>query len=158
MKTYSLIKGFSLMELMVTIAIVAIVTTTALPSFQSMFDTYHVRSQTNNFISALKLARTEAMRRGENIKVCNSNSNQSDCGSSGDWQYGWVARNSSVLKSWKKDDTSTMINADADSIEYTKYGRITASTNLNFEFTRNSCIRKVSVKRTGRAAADQSGC
>ena len=62
-------KGFSLVELMAVLAIGAIILTAAIPSFQSMVVRNSIATQTNDFLLALTLARSEAMRRGTTVSV-----------------------------------------------------------------------------------------
>ena len=59
--------GFTLLELMVTIAVLAIISTIAIPSFQSMIDSRRVNGVALEIVGDLRLARTEAMRRGQEV-------------------------------------------------------------------------------------------
>ena len=56
-------RGLTLLELMVTIAVLAVLATIAIPSFQETIRSNQVASQTNELISLLHLARNEAVRR-----------------------------------------------------------------------------------------------
>ena len=66
-------KGFTLIELMIVIAIAAILMTLAAPSFSLMINNSKVTSATNEFIGSLNLARSEALKRSNNVSVCKSN-------------------------------------------------------------------------------------
>lgn len=61
--------GFTLIELMVTVAILAIVLAVGVPSFQRFIRDNQVRTDTNAFISGLQLARSEAVKRGTQVSV-----------------------------------------------------------------------------------------
>ena len=63
--------GFTLVELLVTIALASIVITLGVPSFQDVVKRNRVTSETNAFIGALSLARSEAVKRGVHVRVCN---------------------------------------------------------------------------------------
>ena len=61
-------KGFSLVELMVVIAVAAIFMTLAAPSFQEMLNGMRVRSTAETFNQGLQLARSEAIKRNDRIE------------------------------------------------------------------------------------------
>lgn len=56
--------GFTLIELMVVLALVAIVAFVALPGFNSLIDNNRQSTATNSMIGMLNYARSEAVRRG----------------------------------------------------------------------------------------------
>ncbi|MBN2886034.1 MAG: GspH/FimT family pseudopilin, partial [Chromatiaceae bacterium] len=66
-------RGVTLLELMVTLAIVTIVTTIAVPSFQSVIRNNRAATLSNDLLSALNLARSESVTRGKRVTVCKSN-------------------------------------------------------------------------------------
>jgi type IV fimbrial biogenesis protein FimT len=57
-------KGFTLIELMISLGILAILATMAVPSFQGVIEKNRVTSQANALLSAVQTARSEAVRRG----------------------------------------------------------------------------------------------
>jgi len=63
-------RGFTLVELMVTIAILAILATIGLPSFQRLIADYRVSSQANGVQGLLQFARSEAVKRRQSVSVC----------------------------------------------------------------------------------------
>lgn len=65
-------KGFSLVELMVTVAVLGIVAAIAAPSFANMIRHNQLVSSSNEMIAALQLARTEAVSRRVTATVCPS--------------------------------------------------------------------------------------
>ena len=62
-------RGFTLLELMVTVAVAAILTTVAVPGFRDLVQNNRVTSQTNELVAALTMARTEAIKRGRAVEV-----------------------------------------------------------------------------------------
>ncbi len=81
------IKGLTLVELMITLAIAGILIATAAPSMREFIQNNRSATQINELQATLNLARSEAIKRNTGITVCKS-SNGSSC--SGDWQDGWI--------------------------------------------------------------------
>lgn len=80
--THSKQLGFTLVELMVAIAIMAIVIAFAVPSFEQIRNGNRLSSGANDLLTALQLARTEAIRRNRAITFCPTDPGQTDCLSS----------------------------------------------------------------------------
>ena len=85
------LSGFTLIELMVTITILAILLAIGVPSFGSMIRSGQVASETNTFLAALNSARSEASKRGLPVTVCAaSDKSLTACGDGSGWQTnGW---------------------------------------------------------------------
>jgi len=85
--------GFTLIELMVTLTVVAIVASFGIPAVQSMLRNNRLSAQANELVSALSFARTEAMKRGGIVTVCRSATATGAtpaCGGGSGWEDGWV--------------------------------------------------------------------
>lgn len=70
--------GFTLVELMVTIAVAAILVAVALPSFQRMTSNNNITNMYYDLMAALHNARSEAVTRGAPIRVKATSTNWSD--------------------------------------------------------------------------------
>lgn len=68
--------GFTLIEMMVTIAVTAILLSLAMPSFQTMIERNRVESVVNAFSNSLLHARSEAATRNKRVVVCNTANTQ----------------------------------------------------------------------------------
>lgn len=82
-------KGFTLIELIVVMAIVAIAAMIAIPSFNGVITNNAVTTATNDLVSALNLARSEAVTLAGNVTVCKS-ANQTACTTANNWEQGWI--------------------------------------------------------------------
>jgi type IV fimbrial biogenesis protein FimT len=81
--------GYTLVELLVALAVAAILVTVAVPGFAGLLAEQRVITTTNRFISALNLARTEAIRRGGRVTLCASADGMT-CGPADGYGDGWL--------------------------------------------------------------------
>ena len=82
--------GFTLLELMITLAVLAILTAIAVPSFQTLLERNRLTSATNDLLGALMMARSNAVTRRVITRVCPS-TNASTCATGTvNWATGWI--------------------------------------------------------------------
>jgi type IV fimbrial biogenesis protein FimT len=80
--------GFTLVELMVTIAIAAILLMIAVPSFTTMLENNRETSAANSLVNALTDARNNALRTGASVTICPT-ANPTDTICAANWNTGW---------------------------------------------------------------------
>jgi type IV fimbrial biogenesis protein FimT len=87
-------RGFTLVELIITLAVAAIVMTIGVPTFREVIRNNRIVTQTNELVTALNLARTEAIKRGIQVTMCKTNytgaTPPTDCSTSAAWNDGWI--------------------------------------------------------------------
>ncbi|MFZ5594347.1 MAG: GspH/FimT family pseudopilin [Pseudomonadota bacterium] len=165
--------GFSLVELMVVLAIAAIIATIAVPSFRSTLQNNRLASQANDFVATLHLARGEAVKQGRRTTVCVSD-NQTSC-SGTDWAKGWLAwadtngdaamQTSEIIRVHEALGGATLTSLEAvASIQYLPSGflNIPAGSSRGFQLSASGCtgneVRTITVIPTGRANISRSAC
>ncbi|HEY6644457.1 GspH/FimT family pseudopilin [Povalibacter sp.] len=82
--------GVTLLEMLTTVAIVAIVGGIAAPSFAGILRDSARTTAVNSFVHALYLARSEAIKRGKTVSLCKSSDGQTCSNRAQTWSSGWM--------------------------------------------------------------------
>ncbi len=84
-------RGFTLVELMVTLAVAGVLLAVGVPGFTRLIKDNRLSSSVNELAGSLNLARMEAVRRGARVVLCKSE-DQTTCSTSGSvgWDAGWI--------------------------------------------------------------------
>ena len=84
-------RGFTLVELLITISLLAIVLAVGIPSFQELIRSNQASALGVEFSRDVSRARAEAISTNRCVKMCQSNAGSGTCATSdNDWQRGWV--------------------------------------------------------------------
>ena len=85
--------GFTLLELLVTLAIVGVLAAFAAPNMSTIVRNHRITTLTNDFIAELGFVRSEAIKRGLNVELCATNSKDTPltCDNQANWHEGWTA-------------------------------------------------------------------
>jgi type IV fimbrial biogenesis protein FimT len=82
--------GYTLIELLMTMSVAAIVAMIGVPSFRYVTNSNRIAGEINGLVGDLQLARAEAIKEGRNVTVCVSNTAGTGCSTAPTWQSGWM--------------------------------------------------------------------
>ncbi len=82
-------RGFTLIELMLSLSIAAVVLSVAVPSFSDFVASHRHAAEVNRFLRSIHLARSEAIKANHRVVLCKS-SDAAECATSGGWEQGWI--------------------------------------------------------------------
>jgi type IV fimbrial biogenesis protein FimT len=173
MKTQS---GFTLIELMVTLAVGIVVLALGLPAIMSMMSTNQAAGYANDLVGAMRLARSEAVKRGVSVTICASNATQTAC-SGNDWNNGWIVfsddnansvydAGETIHRVWSiPTDQRPNLEFETSSpnaIRYTSSGANALDAQTTFAFQKSDChaaqARQITISRMGRPTLDLVTC
>lgn len=99
--------GFTIIELMMTLVVAAIILALAAPSFRDFIANNRLTTTTNNFITAISFARSEAVKRANVVRVVAVSPS-----SGNEWGGGWqvVDNGGNVIRLFQSD--SSIITMD----------------------------------------------
>ncbi|MFC4260134.1 GspH/FimT family pseudopilin [Marinobacter lacisalsi] len=162
--------GFTMIELLITIAILGIILAFAVPSFQTMIENNRVTSQANSLLSAVNHARTEAIKRGVVVSVQRdgaagfANGYCVVAGALGNWNTCADARGAnSLLREFEAPGAVTITDGGATGVSFDGRG-FRASGGFSVQLEPPTCVagenrlRQVEVSLAGRARLMQGAC
>jgi type IV fimbrial biogenesis protein FimT len=156
--------GFTLFELMVTLAVAALILSLGVPGFRNFIQNNRATTHTNDLVTALNLGRSEATRRGASILLCSSSDGET-CSGSNDWSSGWIVRRSAgaVLRTWpERSGGDGVLTANVSQIQFQARGSLAGGTVPLLQIRLPDCSgdqgRDVSVNMAGRIAVTRVTC
>ena len=153
-------RAFTLIELMVTIAILVIIATLAAPNLSQMLHNTKVNTSSGDILSFLQQSRTEAIRLGKTVTVCGS-SDGSSCLSANktNWSTGLIATHSGSTTPIQKltFDSSQLSITGPETITFNTFGSTTAEHEITVTIP-DANTYSVCVEVIGRAFKSKTGC
>jgi type IV fimbrial biogenesis protein FimT len=178
------ILGYTLMELLITIAIMVIVMAIGVPSFDAIVKNNRLESQTYDISTAFSVARMEAIDKGVTMSLCSS-TDQATCRSDGDknnWADGWILfrdinangvvdtpncandANDCVIKVWPALTGASVLTGSSNFVVYAIDGRLNSavmSLTLTADVAANcgsNQKRTFTLSVTGKLNTTESDC
>lgn len=179
-------RGFTLIEMMVAVAVLGVLLAIAGPTFSDIIRNNRTAAEANELVGALTIARNEAAKRGLPITLCAASADQTACAGDavGEWDNGWLVfvdanGTAGTLDTASGDvllQTSRRVNAAlrlrTNSVGFVRYGRSGALTNASafaagttvarFELQHSGCtgnnLRVLQIDRTGRVNLTRIAC
>lgn len=129
--------AFTIVELMVTVAVVAILLVVAIPSMDYMLVSSRITSKTSDFIRTLNYARTEAVTRNTTIQI--TPRNQEEQVESKKWSKGWQIccdkDNQPQIKEYEDEISLGVSSGQANMIRYDAKGKVPEAQSQTLQFT-----------------------
>ena len=124
--------GVTLIELMITISIAAILLAAGTPSFMKMLAQNRLEARERDFVSSLNIARSEAVLRNARATICHSDDGTS-C--SGEWEDGWIVFVDDGATPGVVDggEEVVLVNDGFDNARYTLRGNTNVSNRISFD-------------------------
>jgi type IV fimbrial biogenesis protein FimT len=174
-----IVRGFTLLELMAALAVLAVLLAVGVPSFFQITRNNRIAAQTNELVAALNLARSESVKRGIPVSVCAS-ANGTACAGNTNWGAGWmvftdgngasgvvnpavpVANGDQILQVWAAVQGGLQLTADRNFVQYTSTGMTNPVGTTRYDLYKPGCggnySRRISVSTTGRVSSIPQAC
>ena len=169
--------GFTLIELMVVLAIAAILASVAVPGFRALIQNNRLATQANELAGTMNFARSEAIKRGLSVTVCVS-TDQATCAvllppAPFPWGSGWIAfvdvnsdslftvGTDTLLRVRSRLESGSTLAGDATAVRYASSGLLGAGAG-NYNLLTPGCTgnerRIINITATGRLGVRRAAC
>jgi type IV fimbrial biogenesis protein FimT len=122
--------GFTLLELMIVLAIGALIMSMAVPSFRNSINNQRLVTATNELVMSFTLAKSEAIKRVVYVSVCKSSDGASCTGGGTSWNEGWIVFANATTTNLGTfdvgDELIRVYSALPDSLEISAIGNVDA--------------------------------
>lgn len=166
-------EGFTLVELMVGLAILAVVLGLAVPSFVETIERDRGTAGTGELVNALHTARSEALKRRREVVVCRRNADGDACSDGTEWTDGWIIatlkpppaadlndpEDVTLIQVWEPTEASTLVGPKTGVVfEATGMAGIGAQFTVPFPDCRTKPARELRVTGAGTVKFNPSVC
>jgi type IV fimbrial biogenesis protein FimT len=143
----AVLRGFTLVELMVTLAVAAVLAMVAVPGMTQLFRAARLSAQTDQLVSALNLARLEAVKRRRDIQLCGAAipapaPNPCNGVVATDWTNGWLIFDGGAVMRHFDGKTGLRVDSASDVTSVTFTGTIGSATPSSLTATGNGDVAR----------------
>jgi type IV fimbrial biogenesis protein FimT len=148
-------RGFTLVELITAVAVLAILVALAVPNFNDATLSARLNGFANSLVAAAQMARSEAIKRNETIRLCAS-SGGATC-DAGEWEEGWivVTDDDRVLQHQQALPSEFRVTEAGGADELSFPGTVVGATTATLTVCRSTPVgseeRVVTISGTGSA-------
>lgn len=147
-------QGFTLIEMMVALVVMAILLAVAVPSFQEVALGTKLSTYSSDLVASVHLARSEAIKRNAVVSLCASTDGATCNGAS--WEGGWIVLSgTSVLQVHEAASAGIKLNGTAVNLDFQPSGVGVTSATVTicrYQPSVGSRERVVSISTTGRTS------
>lgn len=165
--------GFTLVELMITVVVAAILLGLAVPNYFNMVQNNQIIATVNKLSASLNYARLEAIKRGDQVSVCAAASSAlNSCGSSAQWGQGWIVFvdendnnvidvNDTLIRVNEQLPTGVTLSSASAIVTYDGTGFLSSNA-TTFSVSASQCTgdsgRQLSIAASGRLSISSVAC
>ncbi len=163
--------GFTITEVLITVAVVGIMVSMAMPALNGYVENGQLKANTNDLYASLLLARSEAVTRNSRVSLCKIDpSTPTSCDNSESWESGWISfedtdadgvrdAGETILDTYVGMSANTVVSSTSfpNTISYRPSGTTTTWGTINVCVSGN-VAQNIVINATGRPRIADSSC
>lgn len=147
-------RGFTLLELMITIGVMAVLATVAAPSFSELMASQRVKATASNLFVSILRARSEAIKSNSNVTISPLD---------GEWSKGWVMQNplyANITLERHEQKGNVSVTGGPASLQYKSTGRLAGSAAPSFTISAADTDSKrcITISLSGQPVSKKGAC